>query len=253
MKKAAALLLGSTLLLASCNSTPSTPQPETVSGQVKELSASPSGTITYSSWTGGAGKVLVSVEGKDNLVTADLTADGRFSLTLPSLDAALLSNLDLTSDLPEGCTGSLTTSGASNARGNVATFRVQAGKSGEIAPAGFQVRTSGGTLESVSMEGGLYVYADKAAGLSGRLNCTQDGVPVTGNINVQLQAGWNKMTLTLSATKQGGTLSLKTGSLPAQWLYLENDSALSLGQQSLNRSAAAQPVLKVAQALPFFR
>lgn len=251
------LLVGSALLLASCDTTPSAPQPEPVSGQVKELSVSDSGVVTYSGWTGGAGKVTASVDGKDNLVTADLAADGRFSLTLPKLDDSLLSSIDFSSKLPEGCTGSLKTSGASDARGKAASFRVEAGKSGEIAPGALETTASGSKLTSLKIQSGRYFYADKAAGLSGNLNCTVEGTPVTADINLQLRAGWNKVTFTISATQQGGSISgtvgLKTGSLPAQWLYQKDDSALSLSQQALKGSAAARPVLKVAQALPFFR
>ncbi|GAA5514969.1 hypothetical protein Dcar01_03733 [Deinococcus carri] len=241
------LLAGSALLLASCNMN-SVPQPEAVSGQVKELSPTASGAVTYTGWSGGAGKVMASVEGKDNLVTADLAADGKFSLTLPRLDASLLSPMDLSSELPDGCTGSLKTSGAGDARGNAASFDVQAGKSGMIAPAAFQMSNS-----SINISSGSYVYVDKAVGLSGKINCTEEGVGVTGDINLQLRAGWNKVTFTISATDQGGNISLTTGSVPAQWVYLEGGLAFPIRQQSLSGSALAQPALKVARTLPFFR
>lgn len=241
------LLAGCALLLASCNMN-SVPQPETVSGQVKELSATASGSVTYTGWSGGAGRVMASVAGKDNLVTADLAADGKFSLTLPRLDASLLSPMDFSSELPDGCTGSLKTSGASDARGNAASFDVQAGKSGMIAPAAFQMANS-----STSISSGSYVYVDKAVGLSGKLNCTEEGLTVTGDVNLQLRAGWNKVTFTISATAQGGNISLTTGSVPAQWVYLEGGLAFPIKQQSLSGSALAQPALKVARTLPFFR
>ncbi|GAA5532063.1 hypothetical protein [Deinococcus aluminii] len=249
------LLAGSALLLASCDKL-STPQPVTVSGQVKELIVSDTGAATYTGWTGGAGKVIASVEGQDNLATAALAADGKFSLTLPKLDAALLSPINFSSDLPAGCTGDLKTSGASDARGNAASFRVEAAqKSGEIAPAALETTFSGSNLTALKIQSGGYVYADKAVGLSGKLNCTENGTPVTSDINLQLGAGWNKVTFTISTTQQGGTVSstvsVTTGSLPAQWIYLEGASSLS--QQALNGSALAQPALKVAKALPFFR
>lgn len=242
------VLLASALLLASCGggtATPSVPQARTVAGQIKELSVSNSGTVTYTAWTGGAGKVVAAVEGQDNLVTADLVADGNFSLTLPTVDASLLTDVGFSSDLPAGCTGNLKASGATDARGTAATFRVQASKSGEIAPMAVQVSNS-----SVSISSGGYIYADKAAGVSGTLNCSEGNTSVAGSINLQLKAGWNQVTFTITATSQGsGTVNFATGSLPAQWVYLEGGMAQPLSQQALSRSAQAQPALKVAQAL----
>jgi hypothetical protein len=245
MKNPALLtLVCSGLLLASCNrNTP--PQPDSAAGKLVELKfAETTGAASYSAWSGGAGQVIASVEGKGELVKTVLKADGSFSLTLPRLETALLVAADptaLTPGLPENCTSSLEVSGAADARSAVATFGVQAQKSGAIAP--FALREA---ANSATLEAGAYVYFDKAAGLSGKITCIKNNVSVTGDINVQFRPGWNKLSLSVAATATEVKVSLTTGTLPANWVYLgDSQAAQPLGSQSLKTLKSLN--------LPFFR
>lgn len=210
------LLAGAALLLASCNRT-SAPQPEAASGKVVELKFDgTTGAPSYTAWSGGAGQVVASV-GTKELVRTDLKADGSFSLSLPKPDAALLSGTtsgSFTANLPNNCTGNLSLSGATDAKSAVPTFSVQAQKSGQIAPL-----ASGGTASSPTAETGLYIYLDKAVGLSGQITCIQNNIIVTGNVNAQFSAGWNKVSTSVAITSAGGTVTLKAGNIPSTWVY----------------------------------
>lgn len=248
MKNPAALVLvGSALLLASCNrnSVPAV-QPNVASGKVVELAFDPqTGSPSYTAWSGGAGKVVASVEGKPELATASLGADGSFSLTLPSVESSLLVNAnpaDFSTELPDNCTGSFTFSGANDAKSAVATFSVQAQKSGEIAPL-----AASGTATSLTLAVGLYVYFDKAVGLSGKLTCIENNKTETADVNLQFVPGWNVVSVDVMSTQ----ISMKTGTLPGSWVYVGNGaSALSLKSQHLERRALG--AVK-SMALPLFR
>ncbi|WP_157464939.1 hypothetical protein [Deinococcus apachensis] len=239
MKNPAALVLvGSALLLASCNrnSVPAV-QPNVASGKVVELAFDPqTGWPSYTPWSGGAGKVVASVEGKPELATASLGADGSFSLTLPTVDSNLLVTpdpADFSTELPDNCTGSLTFSGANDAKSATAAFSVQAQKGGEIAPLALSE-----TADSATFAAGLYVYFNKAVGLSGKVTCIENNTTATGDVNVQFVAGWNVVSVSVTGTATSTQISMKTGTLPGNWVYLgDGATQLSLKSQNLERRA----------------
>lgn len=232
---------------------PTGDQTLTVTGKVTELSVNSStGAFTYTPWTGGAGKVNVAAGSKTNFAQGTLNADGNFSVVLPKPDASLLVGGANSSGLPEGCTGDLKVTGATDARSTGVDFTAQASKSGEIAPAALSMSADG---KQLAVQVGAYVYFDKVAGLIGQLTCVENGASTSGTINAQFSAGWNKVSYSIVVNDSGtSSVSVTTGSVPAQWVYLGATGATPLSLSPRAQTLKAQALASVqALHLPFLR
>lgn len=252
MKNFAVLTLAcSGLLLASCDRNPPPSNLTSVSGTLKEATFNEQ-TFAFgpTAWTGGAGTLIAVGDDGEKVAQTALAADGAFSLSLPrTLAADRLTELDV-SELNgvEGCTGTVKSS--TRANGALASFSVDAAKDGEVAPAAFRVnRDSAGNPTSITVTVGLLVYVDRSVTVRGSQTCTQDGVTGRLNVDWKLGQGWNKVSTTFTLSDSGsGTINLTSGTLPADWLYLEGTGAASpLGATSLKGLN-----FKVPQ-IPFFR
>ncbi|WP_158679901.1 hypothetical protein [Deinococcus sp. NW-56] len=252
MKSLSLLALASAgLLLAACDRTPPPSNLSAVSGTLKEASFDDA-TLTFGTvaWTGGAGSLLAVADDGEQVARTALAADGSFSLSLPrSLAADRLTPLDASEvgDV-EGCTGTLKTSAQVN--GAAVNFYVDANKDGLVLPANIQItRNSAGTPTSATITTGLLVYVDRGVSVTGSQTCTDGTFTARLKVNWALGQGWNKVTASFTLSDSPTTtLNLTSGSLPADWLYLEGgDGLFTQGAASLK----GQP-LKVPQ-LPFFR
>lgn len=252
MKNLSLLALASaTLLLASCNRDLPPSDLTSVSGTLKEATFNEQ-TLAFgtTAWTGGAGTLIAVGDDGEEVARTALGADGAFSLSLPrTLAAERLTELDVSElNAVAGCTGTLKSSARAN--GALASFSVDAGKDGEVAPAAFRVnRDSAGNPTDITVTVGMLVYVDRSVTITGSQTCTENGVTGRLNVDWKLGQGWNKVStsFTLSDTASG-TINLTSGTLPADWLYLEGTGAASpLGAASLGGLN-----FKVPQ-IPFFR
>lgn len=252
MKKLTLLALTSAgLLLAACDRNPPPSNLTAVSGTVSEAIFNDSMLeFRTEAWTGGAGSLIaVADDGKEVARTA-LAADGSFNLSLPrTLAADRLTELDVASlNDVEGCTGTLKTSARVNAA--AASFFVDANKDGTVTPAAVRIiKNSAGTPTSATVTNGLLVYVDRSVTLEGTQTCTEGQGTVRLNVDWELGQGWNKVTLDFTLSESDAiTFNLRSGSLPADWLYLKGEGIPSpLGAASLKGLN-----FKVPQ-IPFFR
>lgn len=245
--------VGLTLVLASCGG-PQTPVSRTVnnvSGTVVEVSTSDNGlNMIPKAWTGGAGTVIVRTSEDAELSRSTLKADGTFTVNLPTptsglkpMDVADLQDLTPTDTDGLTCTGTPTASG-SGVQGTGAHLTVDAAKDGAIAPMTITGSQST-TTKSQSIKWGGLVYVNGPMTIKGTRTCTGSGngnnATLGATFNVELQAGWNLLTLEMSETLQKtgdttgnwtATASITSGSLPTnQWVFT-GDSALSLASSA---------------------
>ncbi|WP_216318650.1 hypothetical protein [Deinococcus aestuarii] len=246
MKKLGALMMvGSVLLLASCDRTNVPSNLTTVSGTVVEgnLTASSNGalTLTTSAWTGGAGSVRAyTVEGTQpqNVVTTPLAADGKFRLNLPATPATgtlAAITADEFNDEEDNCTGTVTVS-TSQAQGTALVIGAEgATKSGGISPLSVTTKVDGaGTVTGYEAVLGQLLYVDRGVTVRGTQSCTNGGDTFKGDVDVSLQKGWNKVSLTLQFDGNGDlTGSVVRGGSPNNWVFLNSGGASPLGVQSL--------------------
>ncbi|BDP41171.1 hypothetical protein DAETH_11400 [Deinococcus aetherius] len=239
-------MVGSALLLASCDRTNVPSNLTNVSGTVVEgsLAASSNGTLalTTSAWTGGAGSVRAYTgEGSQpqNVVTTALAADGKFSLNLPTAPAAgTLSAIaaDEFNAEEDNCTGTVTVS-TSQARGAALAIGAEgATKSGGITPLSVTSKVdSAGKVIGYEATLGELLYVDRGLTIKGTQTCTNGSDTFKGDIDVSLQQGWNKVSLTLQLNADGALTGLvvRSGSHPSNWVFLNSGSASPLGVQSL--------------------
>jgi len=239
------------LLLASCNRTTPPSNLTSVSGTLKEVVVNEQ-TMTFgtTAWTGGAGNLIAVADDGGEVARTALAADGSFTLSLPgTLAPDRLTALDV-SELNDvnGCTGNVRASGQANAA--LASFSVDANKDGAVAPASFQIiRNSAGTPTGAKVTIGMLVYVDRSVTLRGNQTCTENGASVRLDVDWRLGQGWNKVSVSFDLNDSDTVgLNLTSGSLPADWLYLEGTGVASpLGAASLKGLN-----FKVPQ-LPFFR
>ncbi|GHF57222.1 hypothetical protein HNQ07_003758 [Deinococcus metalli] len=268
------LLLGCALLLASCGGggTPAVQPPlqpsqpavtvSSVSGVVVENASTDAGIVT-GPWSGGAGSVSGEVTvgsgttaTTETLTTADLAADGQFTLPLPaSVDGAKLhaftgSYFDVGAQYPAdsgtstACTGAPTLS-SSAAHGITLAVKVKAAKAGTIAPLALGSDASG----APSIQIGSVVYVDAPLTVVGTVTCTSTyaGLQVRGTVtyDLNLASGWNQLTIKESSggvSSSGGTstqdIVLSSGALPTnQWMFSPYTAVTPVGPGSLPRPA----------------
>lgn len=222
----AVLLLG--LGLVACRGD-QTPAPlASISGTVVERDPSDGGVAGSKTiaWTGGAGSVSGTVGAGMTVVATGgtLASNGAFSLNLPAtisndlLTAPSVGFKDYRKEI--NCTGTPTISDP-NLKVASLNLKVDASnKSGSIAP----MSASGVSMNNYTMKTGALLYADRAAKISGDINCsgTVNGMAITikRTINYSLTAGWNKVAFELATVTDAGkmtsndTLITTNGSLP---------------------------------------
>lgn len=173
--------------------------------------------------------------------TGTLTADGRFTLTLPTPTAAQLAPLDteLFGALPEeydfaaDCLPQLTVSDRS-ARSASLLVVVDAGKDGPVQP--FALSYEGTESQGkLNLSLGALAYVDRSVTLKGSRTCTVEGVRLTVQADLRLGRGWNKVQLAVTADDRAKTanVSAVSGAFSSDnWVFLNGDlSGLSAGSK----------------------
>ncbi|WP_102127795.1 hypothetical protein [Deinococcus planocerae] len=201
-------------------------------------------TLVTSSWKGGAGSVVARLSNEigTEVARTALTADGKFSLTLPRPTDAQLTALDpgdLGDPAEASCQGTVTVSDRA-ARGTGLVLSVDADQDGLINPETGTSSVNGDIVVGTSASGAL-IYVDRAVTIKGTQTCTDSGLAVTSDVNMPLSQGWNKVTVTtrleinLQTESVKGTFTIRSGSFPTDnWIYVKENSAAPLSVQRLN-------------------
>ena len=201
------------------------PTLESVAGKLSELPALTSPTEARP-WTGGAGK-LELFAGDQTVLSTPLAADGSFTFDLKQppqtgWQAATPQNLLAPLGLA-GCQGNASSSDPA-VRMVPTQTRVNAGKSGPVAPFKVLPPTQAGNVQLNYFSLGFLVYAERKVNLTGQLTCGTGAGSTQVSLQLPLQQGWNKVTQQVtqpSGAAQPTQLSLATNfPLPEQWALL---------------------------------
>lgn len=265
-------LLTAAALLTACGpslpgpAVPETTAPDTLrlsgTAQIGTLDTGPAGELLLrrSAWDLGARPLLAFAFGDGGqesvalLTESVVAADGRFDLTLPPPPGRALR--DAAADLaPEpGCTRS----GVNVAPG----LRVSEGVLFAELPGGFELlaptdfSASGDANRAVATyRTEVYLYADRAGPLRGRLDCAEEGSTFVLDYDLDLQAGWNRRTesveVSLTEGPDGGTVDLRwrtsNDAPPTGWL-LDRSEEADLGATAATPNTAARAAALAREA-----
>ena len=253
--------LALSVMLTACPGAPPPPTPSVAASATTVVG-------TVQDWTGGAATVVLGTP-TNVLASADLSAAGAFTLTLPPASAlgAVLAPATTNFAPEQGCQGSLSSSDpATQGYAFSALDVMQAGTNVTeiVALTGTPTNTTsdGGT---VVLNGNEWVYVDRPTTLSGSVTCQYASTGLSSklsqSVNTSLSAGWNvlKVTgtsvVTSSPTSFSSTTDLQlSGGTdgPSVWTDLPPDGTTPL---SLAKSGQAKlPSLpSVLDRLPLFR
>ncbi|MBB5232819.1 hypothetical protein [Deinococcus budaensis] len=199
-----ALLVGAALALSACGSARLPPAPENqppvaaVRGEIANWAGT--GTVTL---PGPAGQALAS---------AEVAADGSFSLALPTEGAltgagALRDSASALAQL--GCTGTLSSSTpAARGYGFLALNARSSAQAQTIVAATVDFSY---LPPRARLQGYAWLYADQATRLTGTLDCGNLlGLPRAAvTVNVQAKQGWNVLGIVLDASSGLGGISAR--------------------------------------------
>ncbi|MDV6374497.1 hypothetical protein [Deinococcus arenicola] len=206
MKSSLALILLPALLLAACGNK-ATPLVSGLSGVVADggvsVDASGKYVVGTSSWTGGAGKVGLSMAGTaQELANTTLATDGKFSFAaLPTPPEGSLTTAGFSSASPD-CTGTVNISD-SKVLGGTLTLNVSASKSGTIAQVA--VNGSDNSLQTLSP-----TYVNGPLTINGVQTCSANGLSVVNDIDVKMTKGWNPVLISSQVSAAVGKTTVKT-------------------------------------------
>lgn len=269
-------LLTAAALLTACGggSAPANPVPENpgstadtlrLSGvaQIGTVDTGPAGepVLRRTPWNLGERPLLAFAFGDGGaesvalLTESVIAANGSFDLTLPRPpERALRSAAADLAPVP-GCTWS----GVNVAPG----LRVSDGLLFVDLPGGFEslaptdATASGDDRSAVATyRNEVYLYADRAGPLSGRLVCAEEGGTFVIEYDLDLQAGWNRRTrsvevsLTVGAGGEELNLRLRTSgdAPPTGWLLDRSAAEADLGASALAPGSAARAAALAREA-----
>lgn len=227
------LMLGSALLLASCNGTQAPSASNNVSGTVVEgeEQTKADGTITLvtKAWTGGAGTVVASTSGPKELTRATFAADGKFNLTLAAPSADRLAEVG-SNTLPSGCTGTLT---FSDPAVRVTELELTVNDKA-IVPLTVGPLVEGGQTVGIQSTLGALTYVDRDVKIKGTQTCKFNTFTFITDTDVTFKKGWNTGVLTVKQNNSNATTTntARNGNLPTNWVYI-NTSVPALSLQGL--------------------
>lgn len=197
--------------------TPTTPIPREISG-------------TAAVWSGGGAVVRAESFGLDSarvdVADGTISADGRFSVTLP-VDGAALADALLTADADLFCPGP----------NSVSTVEITPGPFETVLVLNlFRVYDAADSRESVGIifpdysvldDSPNYFYAASEVSVAGACVTTYGEESSTTRFDLDFKAGWNAVFSTESGPGSEAVLSVSTGPFPTniKWIY-EDEAAL---------------------------
>ncbi len=236
-----ALVLSAMLAACGGGASTSTPTPS-----VAATATSVVGTVQ--SWTRGEATAVLGASA-NVLASADLSASGTFTLTLPPADALSAVLAPVATDLApeEGCQGRFSSSDPAARGYSFSTLDVtQSGNQvSQIVAATATITENTTKRVTLTVDGNEWVYVDRPTTLTGGTTCqgTSDGtaVKISLSANVKMQAGWNalKITGTFVATPTSSNIDLRlSGGTdgPSVWTDDSGDGALPLALSKANQA-----------------
>ncbi|AWN23597.1 hypothetical protein DKM44_10445 [Deinococcus irradiatisoli] len=211
------------LSLTACGSTGSTP-PAPAQAQVV--------TTISGVLSGASANTLTLKAGKEVLTSAVADAGGHFTLPLPGKDklGSVLKPLNKGLLGGIGCSGQLSSSDAAAQGYDVINLTTSDSL--------YLNATASKTLLSRSLNGRVYLYADRPTSVTGTLDCRAlTGMPTSVPVNITVSEGWNVLGLSVNGSVGLGGLKisgrLSNSSAPVNDLTTWTDQNAIKAQLSL--------------------